>query len=59
MDYGCCRQWGWELRAGDGEPAVWRNPGDGFGTGCVDWAPVTQCFSQALREGFMFELRTR
>lgn len=23
--------------------AVWRNPGDLFGTGCVDWTPQTVC----------------
>lgn len=25
--------------------AVWRNPGDGFATGCVSWTPKFSCFS--------------
>lgn len=28
-----------------GAEAVWRNPADGFKTGCTDWSPVMQCFS--------------
>lgn len=24
-------------------PAVWRNPGDGFASGCTDWSPMTSC----------------
>lgn len=26
-----------------GAPAVWRNPGDGFGSGCTAWAPLSSC----------------
>ncbi len=26
-----------------GSEAVWRNPGDGFATGCLDWEPQTEC----------------
>lgn len=32
-------EWGWALRTPiAGSEAVWQNPGDGFGTGCVTWA---------------------
>ncbi|MCC6504935.1 MAG: hypothetical protein IT475_05760 [Aquimonas sp.] len=24
-------------------PAVWRNPGDGFGSGCTNWTPMLTC----------------
>ena len=27
----------------DGENARWRNPGDGFGTGCTDWSDIATC----------------
>ncbi len=28
-----------------GAGALWRNPGDGFGTGCTSWASVATCIS--------------
>lgn len=28
---------------GSNSPAVWRNPGDGFGSGCTDWGTVATC----------------
>lgn len=28
-----------------GAEAMWRNPADGFETGCIDWSPIMQCFS--------------
>jgi hypothetical protein len=28
---------------GLGAHAHWRNPGDGFGTGCTDWSDITTC----------------
>ena len=34
----------WSNRASQSNsPAVWRNPLNGFGTGCVDWTPNTVC----------------
>jgi hypothetical protein len=27
----------------NGENARWRNPGDGFGTGCTDWSDIGSC----------------
>ncbi len=29
----------------DGENARWRNPGDGFGTGCTDWSDIGTCLT--------------
>ena len=29
----------------DGENARWRNPGDGFGTGCTSWADIGTCLT--------------
>jgi hypothetical protein len=39
------QQWEWEGRAvQSGSPAVWRNLGNGFGTGCTAWtSPVAPC----------------
>ncbi len=34
----------WSARTQQSQhPAVWRNPVDFFGTGCVDWTPATLC----------------
>jgi len=44
MDFGTGGEWGWENQtAVAGTAAVWRNGGDGFGTGCVTWATETSC----------------
>jgi cysteine-rich repeat protein len=34
--------WGNRTRQ-TGDPGVWRNPGNAFGTGCTDWTPQTVC----------------
>lgn len=37
-------EWGWEARFDVvGLPSLWRNPGDGFETGCTDWTTQTEC----------------
>ena len=60
QDFGCCGQWGWAWRTGvDGNLAVWKNPGDGFGSGCVDWARTGDCFGEGFGDDLMFEVRTR
>ena len=44
MDFGSGGEWGWEGRTVlSNDPGVWRNPGDGFGTGCTDWAVKEVC----------------
>lgn len=38
-------EWGWETsNGGVHKPSVWRNPGDGFETGCTEWTRQTDCF---------------
>ena len=37
-----------------GEPAVWQNPGDGWGTGCTTWANLQSCWGE-LKPGPDFE----
>jgi hypothetical protein len=54
-------EWGWETRSvQSGNPAVWRNPGNGFGTGCTDWGNMVGCLG-SLGEGpdFMFAIYGR
>ena len=37
-------QWFWSTAEdGNGEIYAWQNPGDGFGNGCVEWSPHTNC----------------
>ncbi len=44
MDFTPNGQWGWtERTVQSNSPSTWRNPGDGFGTGCVDWSVRTGC----------------
>ena len=38
MDFTAGGQWGWfERTVLSGHASAWRNPGDGFGSGCTDW----------------------
>jgi len=51
-------EWGWETsRTQRGSPSVWRNPGDGFATGCIDYQRQVHCVGE-LGQGpdFMFVL---
>lgn len=37
-------QWGWIVRTVQSyDPAAWKNPGDGFGTGCTEWDDLGSC----------------
>jgi len=44
MAFGVGGEWGWNtnntLR---NDPAVWQNPGNGFGTGCTTWGNMQSC----------------
>ena len=58
MDFADAGQWGWETRSTqEGRPAVWKNPGDGFDTGCISYQRLQHCIGP-LGEGpdFMFAL---
>lgn len=50
-------QWFWENQTSqEGDPAMWENPGDGYGTGCTTWTDETECV--ATPEGdHMFTLK--
>ena len=50
-------QWAWETRAAQrGHPAVWRNPGDGFETGCTSYRPTAECFQLGQGPDYLFTL---
>jgi hypothetical protein len=53
-----CGQWGWYLnRTIKNDPAVWENPGNGFGTGCTTWGTIAKCEGGAYTGDFMFDLQ--
>ena len=45
--------WWGTTSEGSSESAVWRNPGDGFETGCVDWTPFTVDSCVAMPPGLV------
>ncbi|MGM9490400.1 hypothetical protein [Ideonella sp. YS5] len=58
LDYQNGGQWGWEAsKTRHGRPAVWRNPGGGFATGCADYQRMLHCIGD-LGQGadFLFAL---
>jgi hypothetical protein len=37
-------EWGWETRSvRSGAKSAWKNPGNGFGTGCKTYMQTVQC----------------
>lgn len=49
--------WGWNTRApAEGSTGMFRNPGDGFFTGCVDWSPLAACTRGTQTGDFMFQV---
>jgi hypothetical protein len=52
-------QWFWEnqtLGTTEGDPAIWQNPQDGWGTGCTSWKVESKCTSTPAGD-HMFVLR--
>lgn len=46
MDFVGFGEWAWEnqtLGSHQGDPAVWQNPQDGFGSGCTTWTAESEC----------------
>jgi Ca2+-binding RTX toxin-like protein len=44
MDFATGGQWGWiERNVQTGRASAWRNPANGFGTGCTGWTKRTDC----------------
>lgn len=40
-----------------GNPGHWRNPGDGFGSGCIDFTPMTTCgVGGGTNPDFLFQI---
>jgi hypothetical protein len=50
-------EWYWASRTKQsGSPAVWQNPGNGWGTGCTTWTPYETCTGASGRPDWMFAL---
>ncbi len=55
VDFDPSGQHAWSTRnAAEGNAAAWKNPGDGFLTGCSDWSPAAGCGQ--VGEDMLFEL---
>jgi hypothetical protein len=54
-------EWGWMTTSRRlGKTAAWRNPADGYQTGCTDYQPQRHCFDDIGQGGdFMFSLYGR
>ena len=50
-------EWGWKPSTGPyNYEAVWKNPGDGFGTGFTTWTPITTVWPSTTETDFSFAL---
>jgi hypothetical protein len=55
--FGTAGQFFWTgAQSGGFSNAAWRNPGDGFGSGCTSFAPAATCLNNASAAHFVFEL---
>ena len=53
LDFGVGGQHFWSTRSVQSNSlAVWRNPGDGFGTGCTSFTPFASCGTPPVGGGF-------
>jgi hypothetical protein len=58
MDFTPGGEWGWETRSvQSGDPGMWQNPNDGFGTGCTSWGVLTTCIPAGEGPDFMYDLQ--
>jgi S-layer homology domain len=56
MDFSPNGEWGWEARTVQSNAAaLWRNPGNGFDTGCTNFSPMAACLDLSAPD-FMFSL---
>ena len=56
MDFAAGGEWAWETRSVQSNAvALWRNPGDGFTTGCTTFSPMAAC-NGITAPDFMFSL---
>jgi hypothetical protein len=52
-------QWFWHNRTVQSNSgAVWQNPGDGYGTGCVTWNRKNACMPKQVAPDQVFSIRT-
>jgi hypothetical protein len=51
-------QWSWSAfnPPAAGDPAVWRNPANGYGYGCTSYQPLSSCLPGAVSSDFSFRL---
>jgi len=58
MDFAAGGEWGWESRSVQSNAAaLWKNPGDGLGTGCTTFgSPMNSCITAAGGPDFLFSL---
>jgi hypothetical protein len=55
QDFGVAGQYFWSnVTTAVGGTSQWRNPGDGFGTGCTDWDATTTCGVGGGNPSFLF-----
>jgi hypothetical protein len=60
LEFAVGGQWGWEGRTvQSGQMAAWRNPGDGFGTGCSTWNYESTCIPSGQGPDKMFTIKGR
>jgi hypothetical protein len=56
LDFNPFGQHFWATRASAANsPSVWKNPGNGFGSGCLDWEPANAVCLQ-IGQDFLFQL---
>ncbi len=57
MDFDPYGQWYWGVSPDQvGAAGRWRNPGDGFLGGCVDWGPIIGCTSLPEEIDYLFQI---
>ncbi|HEY3778962.1 MAG TPA: hypothetical protein VGL35_12985 [Rhizomicrobium sp.] len=56
MNFEATSQWGWYINSQiHGNPAMWENPDNGYGTGCTTWGELGTCVGYS--GDFMFDLQ--
>jgi hypothetical protein len=57
QDFNTNGQWFWHNRtAQSNSGAVWQNPGDGYGTGCITWNRKNACMADQVSPDQVFEI---
>lgn len=58
MDFGVGGEWGWETSNTLKKVAdMWKNPGDGFATGCTSYTDLLTCIPSGEGPSYMFALK--